>query len=143
MNYDAVTDNTNLGAVGNLAFNYIATGNLQLGNSNQLTDFYAALDNLFEFRSKHTLDSSLNVVDCVVNNTVGAYVNLLGSAALRALASGRTLKPIISALAADASITSDSVIAPTPAWTTATLTSSFLIFPGMPSMLRWYPERQP
>ena len=82
VNNDAVTDNTNLGAVGNLAFNYIAAGNLQLGNSNQLTDFYAALDNLFEFRSKHTLDSSLNVVECVVDNAVGAYVNLLGFGSL-------------------------------------------------------------
>ena len=82
MNNDTVTDNTNLGAVGNLAFNYIAAGNLQLGNSNHLTDFYAALDNLFEFRSKHTLDSSLNVIDSVIDNTVGAYINLLGFGSL-------------------------------------------------------------
>ena len=41
---------------------------------------------------------------------------------------GLTLNPIIMALDADASITSDSVMAPTPEWITFTRTSSLLIF---------------
>ena len=42
--------------------------------------------------------------------------------------SGRTLKPIMIALDADAKITSDSLIAPTPPWMILTTTSSLLSF---------------
>ena len=41
-----------------------------------------------------------------------------------AVASGRTLKPIMMALEADARVTSDSLMAPTPPWITFTTTSS-------------------
>ena len=50
------------------------------------------------------------------------------SAFSAATASGRTLKPTIIALDASASITSDSLIAPTALWITFTLTSSFESF---------------
>ena len=46
------------------------------------------------------------------------------SAISRALLSGRTLKPMMMALAVDASMTSVSVIAPTPPWIVRTRTSS-------------------
>ena len=45
-----------------------------------------------------------------------------------ACASGRTLKPMMIALEADASVTSDSLIAPTPPWMTLTTTSSLESF---------------
>ncbi len=50
------------------------------------------------------------------------------SATASALRSGRTLKPIMIAFEADASSTSDSLIAPTPEWITRTLTFSFESF---------------
>src|SRR5260370_56414 len=43
---------------------------------------------------------------------------------LRAVASARALKPMITAPEASARLTSDSVMPPTPAWTTLTFTSS-------------------
>ena len=75
--HNAIADNTYLGAVGNLAFKHIAASDEELGNSNQLTNLYAALYNLFELRSQHTLDSSLYVVQSVINYAVGTHVNLL------------------------------------------------------------------
>jgi hypothetical protein len=47
------------------------------------------------------------------------------SASLRAPASARVLKPMMTALEACARLTSDSVIAPTAAWMMLTLTSSW------------------
>ena len=46
----------------------------------------------------------------------------------RAAASGRTLKPTMMAPEEAASMTSDSLIAPTPPWITRTRTSSFESF---------------
>src|SRR3989338_4191169 len=50
------------------------------------------------------------------------------SARVAALGSGRTLKAMMTALEAEASSTSVSLIAPTPAWTILTLTFSVLNF---------------
>ena len=50
------------------------------------------------------------------------------SATSPALRSGRTLKPMTIAFDADASSTSDSLIAPTPLWMMRTLTFSSLSF---------------
>ena len=53
---------------------------------------------------------------------------LLRAALSRAAASGRTLKPTMIAFDVAASMTSDSLMAPTPEWMTCTRTSSFESF---------------
>ena len=82
MHNDAVANDTHLGAVGNLALEYIAACDFQLGNSNQLTNLYAALNNLFELRSQHTFDSCFYIVNCVIDNAVGADINLFSFSSL-------------------------------------------------------------
>src|ERR1700722_18461406 len=63
----------------------------------------------------------------------------------RACGLARTLKPMISAREAFASVMSDSVIAPTPEWRTLTLTSLFssVIFCSAPAMASIEPCTSP
>ena len=92
MQHNAVADDTYLGAVGNLALQYIAAGNEQLGNSNQLTHLYAALYNLFEFGCQHTLNSGLYIVQSVIDYAIGTHVNLFGFSSLASVSIGTNVE---------------------------------------------------
>ena len=66
---------------------------------------------LLVYRIQHTLHGSLYILDRLVDDAVQTHVDFSRSAMDFACASGRTLKPIMIALEADASVTSDSLIA--------------------------------
>ena len=73
---------------------------------------------------QHAGQRGLHVVDGLVDDVVGLDVDPLVRACWTALGSGFTLKPMMMAFDAEASMTSVSVMAPTAPWMTRTLTSS-------------------
>ena len=80
---------------------------------------------LFEDRIQHTLHGSFHIFDSIINDTVQTKIYTFSRSAVAfAVASGRTLKPMMMALEAAARVTSDSLMAPTPPWMILTTTSS-------------------
>src|ERR671928_54867 len=65
------------------------------------------------------------------------------SACSRACLLARTLKPMMAAPAAEANVTSDSVMAPTPEWMTRAETSSLPSFSSAPTMASTEPCTSP
>ena len=94
------------------------------GHPEDLADLGLAGDDLLELGGEHADHGVLDVLEELVDDLVGADLDVLGSASSRALRSGRTLKPMIVALEAAASWMSFSVMPPTPRCTNASLTSS-------------------
>ena len=76
-----------------------------------------------KLRLKHTFHGTLNIFYRLIDYAVQPYINLFSFCGFLALLSGRTLKPIITALNAEARLLSV-LIAPTPLWSILICTSS-------------------
>lgn len=110
----AVADKSGFCAAHDFAVDDVATRNdSDTRNFEQFSDFGTAEDNLFEFGFEQTFDGFFDVLDGVVNDVVETNVDFFCAASAFALASGRTLKPMMIAFAVSASVTSLSLIAPT------------------------------
>src|SRR5690606_488425 len=99
-------------------------GHLARRQPERLAHLGVAVGNLPDLRRQQAGHRRLNVVHQLVDDVVEADVDPAASAARLAAASGRTLNPTMIALEATARFTSDSEMAPVPAWTTLTPTDS-------------------
>ena len=89
-----------------------------------LADFDQTEILLALFRGQHAGQRGLDLVHRVVDDVVVADIDAEVSASLRAPASARVLKPMMTAPEACARLTSDSLMPPTAPWMTLTRTSS-------------------
>jgi hypothetical protein len=118
--HDAVADQTGLGVAADLAAAHREPAmlpNLEERKISRISEC-AELD-LLVLRLEHALERGLDLFDRLVDDRVVADLDALALASPRPAVSGRTLKPMMTALSTVARLTSFWVIAPTPRWMTA------------------------
>ena len=125
------TGNTDIAASLERTVQHIRTGDgSDTGSFEQLTYFCVSDDFFFEDRIQHALHSCFYICNRIVDDSVETSLTSTPSrsAVAFAVASGRTLNPMMIALDAHARLTSDSLMAPTPPWMILTTTSSLESF---------------
>ena len=77
MNYDAITDKTDLAVIGYLAFRYIYSGYTNLRCMDNLSDFATTQNNFSDLRRQHTGHSILHIIDSVINYAIETDIYLV------------------------------------------------------------------
>ena len=120
MDDDAVAQDADAVGAEDLAVEDVQAGHdVAVRQAEGLADFGVPAGDILELGLQQTGHRRLDLVEQRVDDVVEADVDARLSAARRAAASGRTLKPMMIAPEAAARMTSDSVIAPMPEWTIA------------------------